>query len=328
MDSIDKFYQMIKDHTGYIESPISFIYDNVPNPTTQDIIEDQRFIALHNKEELTKLKEEIALLKAKISSPNEIPREVKVSESKPIEDLPQETIQIRDVSELVDILIFYQKEELNELLKNENITLIKLEILKRINNLKNEIIKRIRENPFSNLIKLQEELKRYQELLIELNVTEQEEKQESEISYSRIIYVPSSNKSTYFLEDITSYQDRIKEIRLAYFKIQDGYFLKTKDTKKLEGYRNLYEYKNPNGIRILFTLEGPIINICSLFFKDKQRSIRITGEYEEAIRRYERYASYISNNLENPDFYIEQDELIGQINSYLEEGIVLRKEVD
>ena len=115
-------------------------------------------------------------------------------------------------------------------------------------------------------------------------------------------------------------------IRLIFEKIIDGYFLKTKDTKGIEGYQNLYEYKHPNGIRILYIADGNIITICSLFMKDKQKSTRITNEYEEAIRRYSEVEQYIQENFTNPDFHIEQAELVGEIFSLLD-GIALSKKV-
>ena len=76
----------------------------------------------------------------------------------------------------------------------------------------------------------------------------------------------------------------VGEIKLILEKIVDGYFLRTKDTKAIEGYQeNLYEYKHPNGIRVLYVVEGNIIIICSLFMKDKQKSSRISNEYDDPI---------------------------------------------
>ena len=85
-------------------------------------------------------------------------------------------------------------------------------------------------------------------------------------------------------------------------------------------------YKHPNGIRVLYLVQGSIIIICSLFMKDKQKSTRIANEYEEAISRFYESEQYILENFNNPDFHIEQAELVGEIFTLLD-GITLSKKV-
>ena len=112
-----------------------------------------------------------------------------------------------------------------------------------------------------------------------------------------IVFAPNGKRSTYIFEDIVEFTEKSKEIKLIIDKLRDGYFLKTKDTKSIEGYQeNIYEYKHPNGIRVLYVVEGNIIIICSLFMKDKQKSSRISNEFEESISRYYASRDYIVNN--------------------------------
>ena len=58
---------------------------------------------------------------------------------------------------------------------------------------------------------------------------------------------------------------------------------------------------------------------------ESEKSIKIENYYREAISRYELNKEYILSVISSPDFYIEQDELIGQITSLLEESISLKK---
>ncbi len=60
--------------------------------------------------------------------------------------------------------------------------------------------------------------------------------------------------------------------------------------------------------------------------KDKQKSTRIANEYEEAISRFYESEQYILENFSNPDFHIEQAELVGEIFTLLD-GITLTKKV-
>jgi hypothetical protein len=53
--------------------------------------------------------------------------------------------------------------------------------------------------------------------------------------------------------------------------------------------------------------------------KDKQKSSRITNEYDEAINRYYSSREYIVDNFNDPYFHIEQSELIGEIYQIFED---------
>jgi len=88
----------------------------------------------------------------------------------------------------------------------------------------------------------------------------------------------------------------------------------------------LYEYKRTNGIRVMFVKRGNEIYICSLFYKDKQRSTKITSYYEEAIRRFNSFIN--TQDITSPDFEIEQKELIGLIYGEIEPSTSLTKKKD
>jgi hypothetical protein len=59
--------------------------------------------------------------------------------------------------------------------------------------------------------------------------------------------------------------------------------------------------------------------------KDKQKSSRISNEYDEAISRYYSVRNYVVDNFNNPDFHIEQQELVGEIYELLDVPTLSKK---
>jgi hypothetical protein len=59
--------------------------------------------------------------------------------------------------------------------------------------------------------------------------------------------------------------------------------------------------------------------------KDKQKSTRITNEYDEAISRYHNVREYVTSNFTNPDFHVEQSELIGEIYQTIDVVTISKK---
>ncbi len=198
--------------------------------------------------------------------------------------------------------------------------------------LKKEIRVSVMLDPTKDISDLQNQIVQC-ELVIELiNQVEQEvdKDKEEESEISRIILVPDlKNKNSYLYGDILRFIENRKEIKNVVDKLMDGYFLQTKDTKPIEIYKQqkLYEYKHPNGIRVLYVVNGGYIFICSMFYKDKQKSIRISGNYEEAINRYQASVEYMRDNMGQADFYIEQDEYLANINTVLNMGVSYTKKV-
>lgn len=332
-DRVENFEKVIKSVEGYIGSPTSFLYEQIPDPNIQEIVECTKAIVTHNHQCLLQQTEEISRLKNELDT------------ATPIIEQPEQTQQVqsnntqtnkprKDISELLELVIYSCLDDdtakVLTSVSHEEFLLIKLHIYRLILATKKQIRTSIMKNPTNTIADLQDTLNTYELILEELKQLEQTttfEQEEIETpEYSNIIIAPNNKKSTYLCEDISEYQERTKEIRLIFEKIVDGYFLKTKDTKSIEGYSNLYEYKHPNGIRILYVVDNNIITICSLFMKDKQKSSRISNEYEEAINRYYSVEQYIKDNFNNPDFHIEQAELVGEIFSLLD-GISLSKKV-
>lgn len=333
-ERVENFEKMLKDLDCYISSPTTFLYDQIEDPTLQEIVECSRAIALNNFYYVTDKKESNEKLLASITGAKAIVESPTIS----ILASPKNAESIRekkDFPEILELLVYSSfSDESMKILENmssEDLKILKLQLYKLILDTKQEIKQNILLNPGADIKSLQDKLNKYElilDMLIKKSITvEPKVSSETPQEYSNIIFVPNSKKSTYFYEDISEYSERFKEIKLILEKIVDGYFLKTKDTKPIEGYQEkLFEYRHPNGLRILYVVTGNIINICSLFIKDKQKSSRITNEYAEAISRFYESKNYIEENFNNPDFHIEQAELVGEIFSLLD-GVTLSKKV-
>ncbi len=336
MDRIDKFEQRINKENKFIKEPLNYIYDSIESPDTQELIECTRAIVAKNylilaekADQLTKRKQKLESAKAIVSqNAKVIP---KLTESVSINPKTERNNQ----SEIIEFINYSKLDDEAKktlaTLTHQDIIRLKLYFYKKKLLFQKEIQHSIITNPTNSVFALQDKLSEIEliiEFLNELEETEVLEEQEHNKEYSNVIFAPSTISSTYFYEDIQDYsEERLKEIKLAIDKLLDGYLLKTKDTKPLKGYDNLYEYKHPNGMRILYVVSGGIIVICSLFYKDKQKSIKITGKYNEAITRFNSCSPYVFKNFTKPDFHIEQAELIGKLYSLLDNGISLQKKV-
>lgn len=334
-ERIESFEKKLKDIDYYISNPTDYLYSEIPDPSIQEIVECTRAIALNNFYYLEDKRESNAKLLATITGA------IPIIESPTISIVPstKEKTQKKspkNLSETLELVIYSCLSDdaikVIESLSLEDYKILKLQLYKLILETKKQIRMSILSNPTADISTLQDNLNTY-ELVLEILIndfdkTKIEENEETlSKEYSNIVFAPNGKKSTYLFEDISEYPERAKEIKLIFEKIVDGYFLKTKDTKAIEGYQeNLYEYKHPNGIRILYIVTGSIITIYSLFMKDKQKSSRIANEYEEAISRFYEVNEYIQSNFSNPDFHIEQAELVGEIFSLLD-GISLSKKV-
>ena len=166
------------------------------------------------------------------------------------------------------------------------------------------------------------------ELTLEQDIIVEEEEKKEHTSPERIILLPHGQNSTYVLEDIQNYPESYDEIYLAFENILSKKFLGSKSIKSIKDKGDkLYEYTRTNGIRVLFIKRGNDIYICSLFYKDKQRSTKITAYYEEAIRRFDNFMS-TCDSVDTPDFEIEQKELIGLIYGEIEpsQSLTMKKD--
>jgi len=324
----------LKEIDYFVTDVYDFIYDEIPDATNQIIVECLRAINEYNNEFLTKRRETLIRLKDGMASSKEITSEQTTQEEK-VEDysIQPSYQQESSVKTYIELLEFSSLDESTRKklqgLTSDDVKQIKFYFYLEKKTLEDKIRDFIISNPLSDITIYTNKLNKINDIFAFLKSIKQDEVETIEeiIEESNIILVPHGNTS-YFNEDIQKFSAKRKEIKLAFDKIIEGYFLKTRDTKPLEGYQDLYEYRHPNGIRILYTAEGGMIYICSLFYKDKRKSIRIDGYYAEAIKRYQSNKSYIQANLENPQFYIEQAELVGQVNQTLEIGQSLAKKGD
>lgn len=332
MERVEKFEKMVSKVDDFIQGATSFLYDQIEDPSTQEIIECTRTIVYSNLEYLDKREATIEKLRQTIATVAPISQSI-VEPSLPSKKDKTPRKEYKSIQELIDLITYsYLDEETMRILEtqsHEDIVRIKLHFYKLIIETKKAIRESILYNPQEAIGELQSNLDTY--TLIVDTISELEKKEEiveqEEKEYSNVVFAPNGHRSTYFYEDVYEFPDKSKEIKLILDKLIDGYFLKTKDTKSIEGFQeSLYEYKHPNGIRVLYVVEGNIIIICSLFMKDKQKSSRIANEYEEAITRYYKVRNYIVENFNNPDFHIEQAELIGELFQVLE-GTTLSKKV-
>ncbi len=335
MDRIEAFEQMMGKIDYFIKNPTDFLYENIEDPTYQEIIECTRAIAVSNSiilAEKTKSMEDLArcITDSKAIVATGTTRAIKSSSQKEIGR------EYKDLSEIIEYITYSGLDDETEKklshFSREDLLRLKLYFYKQYIEIKKTIRKSILENPLEDIKEYQHKLGLY-ELTIEflkdvLNKTSSEIiiEEEEEKEFSRFVFVPNGKKSTYIFEDIEELSEQSKIIKTFLEKVPTGYFLQTKDTKSIEGYReNLCEYTHKNGLRLLYVVDGSIIHICSLFMKDKQRSTRISNEYDEAISRYYSSKSYVDSNFQNPYFHIEQAELQAEIFTFLENNIALSK---
>ena len=329
MDKYDKFAKDIQE-LGYIKTPYEVIYDYLPDATTYDIIEGLRIILVQNHRVTIELDKENANMRKIIDEA----KPLTIPSSEPIIDKKSEPVdnsytypQNTQALQIIDSIKYFRTQE--EFSKNtsnlskEAIALIKLHLLKLIKQLEKQIRTKVAIDPLSGTDQERLQILNYKSYLEELMLDQEilieaEEKQEK-YSNQRIILLPHGQNNSYLLEDIQNYPESYGEIYLAFENIMSKKFLGSKSIKSIKDMGDkLYEYTRTNGIRILFIKRGNDIFICSLFYKDKQRSSKITAYYDEAIKRFNSFMS-TCDTITTPDFEIEQKELIGSIYGEIEQ---------
>lgn len=338
MDELERKIKLLLNSLEQVDSfiynPNDYIFTVIPDATDDVVVECLRYIIEFNQEKLKEHREKIKTLRDTMKNARDIKGEKITIVSSEKKSMPT-TNRTFDYKPYIDLLFYSDlDDELAKKLSTLSLIeqkIIKFQLLKIKIQINEKIRKSIINNPGTDISKLQSDYKKIEEILFfvcELIKTEEKIADDLPKEQSKIIIVPNYRcKNSYLFEDIIKYIENKKEIKLMIEKILDGYFLKTRDTKPIQGItsNNLFEYRHPNGIRILYVVEGEYIYICSLFYKDKQKSTRIENYYQEAINRYETNKPYFSSKISTPDFFIEQDELVGQINSILEDGVLLKK---
>lgn len=326
----DKFEVFEKEISklGFIEHPYDFLYSSFEDLNTLDLIEYYRIIMLHNKKALAALSEKNRELTKRLNIETKVEEPITIKKPTIVEKtIPQNEF---DDSLYTIIKTIKTPEELENLIKSRGkdlIPKIKLYIYKYILEISEEIKILILLNSLEDIKERQTILEKYKQLLTSLNKEDKKEVKEEEKKGPTIIILPSK-KGSYLLNDIEEYET-YKDIKNGLDKILDGRFLEGKDTKPITGKKEkLFEYFNKKtGLRILYILmDNNVIVVSELFYKDKQKSIKIDGYYDEAIRRFSINKEFLEANLSNPDFAIEQMEIIGDIYSLLESRISLSKE--
>lgn len=337
MDKYIEFENYIKD-MEYITTPYEIIYDFFPDANSYEIIEGLRIILVHNHYITLSLDEQNDMLKKQIESSIKISPKLEPLEEQKTNstvDNPHVYPHHNQVVQIISSLKYYQStEEFRNNTKNlsqESIALLKLYLLKEINLLKKQIREKVNLNPLVDTDEERLQLLTYKsyldELIVEQEILIEQEETENENADEQIIFVPNGKLKTYFFEDIQKYSEKYDEIYSVFENIISKKFLNSKSISTIKDMgEKLFEYKRTNGIRVMFIKRGKEIFICSLFYKDKQRSTKITSYYEEAIRRFN---TFINTEFPlQPEFYIEQNELIGHIYNEIEPSVTLSKKKD
>ena len=335
---LDEFESSIKD-LGVITTPNVVVYDKMPDIDSIRLTEGFRIILIHNHNITRSLDEENVALQRQIEEAKPLLLEpTPEKEEKTIEPVDNTYTypQNNTAQQIIDsIQYFTSLQEFSNNTKNlskESITLIKLHLIKLIKQLEKKIRTKVAIDPLADTDRERLQLMTYKEFLDELTleqdiIVEAEEKKEHDRT-ERIILLPHGQNSTYILEDIQNYPESYNEIYLALENILSKKFLGSKSIKSIKDKGDkLYEYTRTNGIRVLFIKRGNDIYICSLFYKDKQRSTKITAYYDEAIKRFNTFMS-TCESVTSPDFEIEQKELIGLIYSEIEPSQILTLKKD
>ena len=328
---INSFKQMLEKE-GYISQPFTYIEDKCPEIYEQNI--DLDCIALiieHNYAVVEKLRNrhnELLNILDDAKNINDIENEEEEQQQLEQPKSLKEEFSFNDYSSYVDVLLFAQEndtleQEIKELmLKQVPLNSLKFAVYKKIKQIELELRITIAHNPLKDITKYQKDILKLKALIDALTIkTTSEEKTPSkaETKYN-VVFIPNNKNQLYIYDDITKYLEQAKEIKIALDKIYSGYVIESKNIKSISAKNEkLYEYKTPTGLRIMFVISGNNIFVSLLFYKDKQRSIKIDALYDESIKRYQNNEELLLSNLNNPNFYLEQAELIGNLYTLLDD---------
>lgn len=309
----------------FIVAPLDFLHKTIYDVDDRATNVYLEMIYEHNEKIKASLVNEKKHLLQMINSTNSFTEEVKKPAVQTVEE--KQTVAYSDLTSEASRLITYkdveeQKKQLRSI-PQDKIENLKFAIFIIIKEIELTIKKTLLHNKTASITSLQHQIESYRHLLSLINSVEIKEEtptinQETANKYN-LIFLPDSKNGTYLYGDIALYSERFKEIKSTLDKVASSYFLSTHDIENLRGeYSNLWEYKNKTGIRILYLIVNNNIIITSLFFKDKQKSTKISAYYAEAIRRFNKGKDYVLQNVNNPNFLIEQKELLGDIFNLLE----------
>lgn len=327
---LNNFKQKLEKE-DYISQPFTYIDSSCPEAYEQNI--DFDCIALiieHNYSIIEKLRNHYNELyeivenaknidEIEYITPEEAPKSPEVSNEK---------ITFTDYSSYVDVLLFAQEnnnleQEIKTLvLKQVPLNSLKFAVYKKIKQTELELRTTIAHNPLHDITKYQKEILKLKDIIKALTPkppVEEKTPSKTEPKYN-VIFIPNRKNQLYIYDDIAKYLEQAKEIKVALEKLYSGVAIEAKQIKSIsDKNEKLYEYKKPSGLRIMFIISGNNIFISLLFYKDKQRSIKIDALYDEAIKRYQNNEELLLSNLNNPNFYLDQAELIGNLDTLLDD---------
>lgn len=341
MEKPSQFMNRVKEsleQEGFIFQPFTFIEDNFPDAYELNVdIECIALIIEHNYEIVEQIRIHHNDLLDILDRAQDID-DIEIEESektKEVNSYPEEKITFNNYDSFVDVLLFAEEnntleQEIKALMhKQIPINSLKFSIYKKIKQIELQIHLLIAHNSLQDITKLQKDILKLKSLIKALTPKPLEE----EISSSKeekkynVIFIPNKKNQLYIYDDITKYLEQAKEIKTALDKLYSGYVMESKQIKSISSKNEkLFEYKTPTGLRIMFIISGSNIFVSLLFYKDKQRSIKIDALYDEAIKRYQINEKLLFSNLNDPNFYLEQAELIGNLYTLLDDrSFELRK---
>lgn len=334
MEKPSQFMNRVKEsleQEGFIFQPFTFIEDNFSDAYELNVdIECIALIIEHNYDIVEQIRNHYNDLLDILDHAQNID-DIEVEEenaSKEININPEEKIAFNNYDSFVDVLLFAEEnntleQEIKELMhKQIPINSLKFSIYKRIKQIELQIHLLIAHNSLKDITKLQKDILKLKSLIKALTpkpLIEESPSFKEDKKYN-VIFIPNKKNQLYIYDDITKYLEQAKEIKTALDKIYSGYVMESKQIKSISSKNEkLFEYKTPTGLRIMFIISGNNIFVSLLFYKDKQRSIKIDALYDEAIKRYQLNEELLSSNLNDPNFYLEQAELIGNLYTLLDD---------
>ena len=314
------------EEKDFISNPLETINELLKSIPQEYIHDCLVTIHIHNQNVIEKKEIAIKELEEKITI---IPKQTsKEPETKTSTSIEQQIIY-KNLEDKIKLLLNSSEEDLTkniDTINIEDLPRIKLLIYKEILELTKQIKETIYFDTTKEIKSLQTKLNKYKRIFNAIKITLEIEQQtneevEEQLELKDIILIPTGKGTSYFEEDITNNINQKNKIKHAYSKLMRGIFINS--TKPIVGKsEKLLEYYNKkNGIRVFYiVINDNKYAICGILFKDKTTSTRLNQEYDNCINRFLKNKEYILENLDNPLFYTEQEELHERIEQLLYTG--------
>ena len=313
------YFLPIKECEGFISDMYTFVNDNYGAPDDEKLCDIMNEILIHNQE-LTNERVKV-YQKTNISYEVYNPENTITEEKTIIPASQSEETNTPNLDASIELLKYSSDTDLDNVISRipvEEYNYLKIYFHKLIFQIKKELLSIIHHNPLKDITSYQQQIEKYNHIINSLTILNEEQDNNQNNQKYNIIFVPNNKNKACIFDDLESLIESSDELGIIFDKLITHQFLNSKSIRQLVSYDKLYEYKSKTGFRVLYVTMGNNIAICSIFYKDKQKSTKITSYYELALSRYNSQKDYIENNLTDPDFMIEQSEFIGQIRMLLE----------